>query len=704
MAVVSSEIRFAPQLTAWFAANPTKVLQDGEIVYCSDGANIGKYVIGDNSTQLSALTFYGGASSSGLTIGTTTITSGTNTRILYNNNGVVGEYLVTGTGTTAVLSTSPTFTTDITTPLIIGGTGVGSLITYKGSTNATPTLTGIAHTFYVGNNGADEALRILHNGRIGLNTNPSYDSCVNGHDTANDGILISSGTYVNLPLPGTVTNTTLITGRGFNMATDSTVLTGSYVPTLGIGLASNRSGGLIGIKNTASNGYSILIEDGNMGVFTTNPYTQLQVAGDITTTWANSNIGTWYQDGTSYKMGFNTVIANRQLNLHAYTADTGGYITFSTGTVASPFVNLIINPAQTSGALVNYDFTNPTSTNLTLSTNIPNFKVTGSTKQWATGALATQYFNHFTSNTVSFVGASTATLVGNNVFEYAQGGTNATITTSAAIYVPTLALTNTTLGVGLNIEAPSGATTNWAIRTIGAIRQTIGTGNIQLSQLPSNANVGVLYLNQATPSDTNYTIASTNASTTYLNGVAATQISVNANLVAYYNSYSARWEGGSYSGLVGSDLWWCTAGAGVNLTASTELTSYSFNSTTHQYLAGALTTLRKFRIKPDTISFSSASTITNSYSLYVEASTAGTNATITNNYAAGFSGNVNILSGSLYNTGTKVVGTRETGYTAFTNTTNKATAYDTATITLIQLAERVAAMQASMTTHGLIGA
>lgn len=47
----------------------------------------------------------------GITIGTTTITSGTNTRILYNNAGVVGEYTLTGTGTVVAMQTSPVFTT-----------------------------------------------------------------------------------------------------------------------------------------------------------------------------------------------------------------------------------------------------------------------------------------------------------------------------------------------------------------------------------------------------------------------------------------------------------------------------------------------------------------------------------------------------------------------------------------------------------------
>lgn len=46
---------------------------------------------------------------SGLTTGTTTIASGTNTRVLYNNSGVLGEYPITGTGN-VVMSASPTLT------------------------------------------------------------------------------------------------------------------------------------------------------------------------------------------------------------------------------------------------------------------------------------------------------------------------------------------------------------------------------------------------------------------------------------------------------------------------------------------------------------------------------------------------------------------------------------------------------------------
>jgi hypothetical protein len=60
---------------------------------------------------------------------------------------------------------------------------------------------------------------------------------------------------------------------------------------------------------------------------------------------------------------------------------------------------------------------------------------------------------------------------------------------------------------------------------------------------------------------------------------------------------------------------------------------------------------------------------------------------------------------SLYGVGAnQVVGARVTGYTAMTGTPDKATAYATSTVTLAQLAGRVAQLQADLTTHGLIGA
>ena len=58
------------------------------------------------------------------------------------------------------------------------------------------------------------------------------------------------------------------------------------------------------------------------------------------------------------------------------------------------------------------------------------------------------------------------------------------------------------------------------------------------------------------------------------------------------------------------------------------------------------------RITSPTYSFASASTITNAYTLFVNSPIAGTNATITNKYAAGSSGNV--ISTGFYRSGTYI--------------------------------------------------
>lgn len=54
--------------------------------------------------------------------------------------------------------------------------------------------------------------------------------------------------------------------------------------------------------------------------------------------------------------------------------------------------------------------------------------------------------------------------------------------------------------------------------------------------------------------------------------------------------------------------------------------------------------------------------------------------------------------------GTKVIGARDTGWTAMTGTPDESSAYATGTVTLAQLAGRVMALQTALTTHGLIGA
>lgn len=53
--------------------------------------------------------------------------------------------------------------------------------------------------------------------------------------------------------------------------------------------------------------------------------------------------------------------------------------------------------------------------------------------------------------------------------------------------------------------------------------------------------------------------------------------------------------------------------------------------------------------------------------------------------------------------GAQVVGSRNTGWNPWTGILNNSSVYDASTVTLIQLAQRVAAIQSALTTHGLLG-
>ena len=84
-------------------------------------------------------------------------------------------------------------------------------------------------------------------------------------------------------------------------------------------------------------------------------------------------------------------------------------------------------------------------------------------RQHATGTLAAQRDVRISPSTHSFVGASALTLAAAlSIDGPPLGGTNATITNSSAIHVPTSAVTNVTNSYGLSIAATTGATNNYA--------------------------------------------------------------------------------------------------------------------------------------------------------------------------------------------------------------------------------------------------
>lgn len=117
-----------------------------------------------------------------------------------------------------------------------------------------------------------------------------------------------------------------------------------------------------------------------------------------------------------------------------------------------------------------YTFATRNRSSLTASAQAVVFDVVGSTQTWAAGTLAAQYMGYFRTQTLAFASASTATYVSSLTVEYTTRGSNATFTTTSAIYIPTLAYTSTTTAIGLDIEAPTGATNNYALRLGGDVK------------------------------------------------------------------------------------------------------------------------------------------------------------------------------------------------------------------------------------------
>ncbi|MBI2573981.1 MAG: hypothetical protein HYV78_01130 [Candidatus Wildermuthbacteria bacterium] len=127
------------------------------------------------------------------------VTSATGLKLLQNNAGTLSWETVTGTGS-PVLGTAPTFTTSITDPLVIGGTGTTSTLTLRSTSGVG--ASGADIIFQVGNNGATEAMRILNSGSVGIGVSPSYKlDVVSGGSTtarfgtdASDTVVIGGGT------------------------------------------------------------------------------------------------------------------------------------------------------------------------------------------------------------------------------------------------------------------------------------------------------------------------------------------------------------------------------------------------------------------------------------------------------------------------------------------------------------------------------
>ena len=558
------EFRYDPKSTAWFTANAAMILKAGEPAYHD---TTGLFKLGDGVTALSALSFLPIVSSATPTIqqvltagqiATTTIettgfikTGGLATEFLKADGTVdstvygIGDALTTNplsqfaattsaqlagvisdeTGTGAlVFGTSPTFTTDITTPLIVGGSAVGSIITYKTTTGVGTAALG--HTFVGGTNGNITIATLANNGNTTFGNSQSFIV----------GLVASSSTY-------TFSNTVSTTAMTALASTSSTLKT--------------QSG--------------------------TNSISLVSFSGDVN-----------YINAAGQGL-YITTVATKDIFLRPAGASSNVVIFSNSFTTFAPTV-------VSTGAVTNFTITTSANTNQTATSNIPNFRINGSNKQWATGTVANQYWNYLTANTAAFVGASTMTNSYGLFVEAATAGTNATITNNYAF--GTNGRINITEGTAYTIigQVSSGSSAIWlstTANTTGYVLKGIGTTN--------SLNAGTMIFER------------------------------NSSQVGAYNNSGWQFQP-SNNASVHNGLFFITPASVNAIDASAEHPIFKINGISQQWSAGTVGTQRFNWLTANTVSAVGASTFTNVYGLFVEAATAGTNATITNNYAFGTNG------------------------------------------------------------------
>jgi hypothetical protein len=193
----------------------------------------------------------------------------------------------TGSGA-LVFGTSPTFTTSITTPLVIGGSSVSSGITYKTTTGAGSTG---AHIFQTGNNGATEAMRILNNGNIGVgvnNTSSRFHILKNSGDQLRVGYDVANYYTTTVSSSGGVTFDAIGSGAGFTFSdpvTSATLIGGTaagstltYKSTTGVGTTSAH---IFQVGNNGATEAMRITNDGLIQVGSVTAVEKISVSGNV---------------------------------------------------------------------------------------------------------------------------------------------------------------------------------------------------------------------------------------------------------------------------------------------------------------------------------------------------------------------------------------------------------------------------------------
>jgi hypothetical protein len=269
------------------------------------------------------------------------------------------------------------------------------------------------------------------------------------------------------------------------------------------------------------------------------------------------------------------------------------------------------------------------------------------------------------ANGTVVMGSASTNVIGDNYLDYATNATGirftpTTITLSTGTGTPGTGVNYMRMFQTGNLTLQNGGTftdNGYRLEVVGTSNFTdrVSVGNyatpsaqriftigqdtafISLGSLVGATNNAAMYLNTATPSISNYVFRS-DGTTVFFNSPSASTSIIFQN----GGNIFLRCYGNQNTSGVHSFNW--TKPTYVNGTAGTSISGWFYDGTTRNWLTGNIATQSEIVWGATTYSFVGASTITNAYGNVFNAPIAGTNCTITNNWAALFNGGVNITS------------------------------------------------------------
>jgi hypothetical protein len=593
----------------------------------------GAYQINGTSVLNSSTLGSGITNSSLTTLGTisTGVWNGSVITPVYGGTGIAnnaastitisGNFATTFVTTSASSYTLPTATSTLLAnnlglsggSTLTGGTAVGDGLNLKG-TSGNGTSTVAAVSILVGNNGATTAFQMLNSAQAIFNTSGTSSTKLY------DGTSGFSYLAFTTASPGS-TNYSL-GGDGTNLRLNAPSASGTLDMRWGGNAKYSFTTSKIVLTPTATASTVV-------APFT---FTMPANAGQTASTEA---IGVFWDMSATVQHSTGALALQRAFVI---SAPTYSYVGAS---AATDVATLGITGAPITG-------TNGTTTN-THGILISTASVTSATNAYGiTSNAPSGGTNNYSGNFTGGLGmladkVISATLIGGQAV-----GSTISIQSTTANGTSTVAGIN--FLVGNNGATVAGSVYNNGNWIIGSGASTTTPRLVRIFQDTATANIGSVSNStsmggigfHATTMDLSTVSLRGDGSSSWFNGTnnAITQVSGTTKLLISANTITYT-PGASTSGVISGYTF--TAAANTGQTAGSESVSVNWDLSavmTHASNTG-ITTQRDFWIKPRTHAFASATgTITNGYSLYVEAPIAGTNSIITNPWAAAFNGDV----------------------------------------------------------------